>query len=515
MVHVRLVRFLLCLVTVWLGPGPARSCAAPATPSKDIARYTLRSDGGPRLQVRLDLPVAMTGPRTFVVPRAVPMGYGEQPYDRFIEALVAEDPSGAALPVRRGEGPRWEVGAAGLPLAALRYEVDLDRQEREVLAGADASRVRPGYVALLLYSVLGFIEGLEDTPTALRVEVSPGWPVVLTLAPTIPAPRGRAAARARDFYELADSQVVAGPAAELRMQRVAPAGRLHSSAMGRDPGGAGGVPLFLISYAEVPAGGFAAAAFLGLAADALARVSDYFGVQPLTHYTVVLEHLAPRSPLHGYGMSMEHLHSATLTLAAGQALGSQASEEDRWRARYNLAHHMAHAWIPKRCHGPGYAPFQWELASLIDSIWVSEGFVQYAALAALVVGLPQADAAREREALVERRFRRPLREAPAFLRRMGLLELSRVASSRYSQDFRTGKLVFARGALMAVEIDQVIQAQTAGARGLRDALRALYGACAGADGTFRSEDLAGLLARGGGVPEASLRAVIDRWLAPL
>ncbi len=60
-----------------------------------------------------------------------------------------------------------------------------------------------------------------------------------------------------------------------------------------------------------------------------------------------------------------------------------------------------------------------------------------------------------------------------FLKQLPLVDLSRVASTRYSEDFRTGRLVFSRGGLMAAAIDDRIQAESKGAKSLRDALRHL------------------------------------------
>ncbi len=79
---------------------------------------------------------------------------------------------------------------------------------------------------------------------------------------------------------------------------------------------------------------------------------------------------------------MEHLDSATFYLAKDAGLTASSSESDRARVLYNFAHHFAHAWIPKRSYGKGYYPFTWELAPVLDTIWFSEGFAQYAAIEA-------------------------------------------------------------------------------------------------------------------------------------
>lgn len=204
----------------------------------------------------------------------------------------------------------------------------------------------------------------------------------------------------------ADSQIVMGPAVSIAEIPNA------------------GIPVHLLVYSESPVD---TARVARLAATAFARVARYFGVVPLVHYTILQELLTPVSPRHNYNFSMEHLDSMTSALAADRALTAQSPAGDELRMQFNLAHHIAHAWVPKRASGAGYFPFQWELAPLIDTIWFAEGFGQYAAIVAIAAGEP--DPAVYRERLLERRFRQSIRDAPPFLRRLNLVDLLRGAKS--------------------------------------------------------------------------------------
>ena len=100
---------------------------------------------------------------------------------------------------------------------------------------------------------------------------------------------------------------------------------------------------------------------------------------------------------------------------------------------------------------------------MLDSIWFAEGFGQYAAIVAVGAGTP--DPAAYRQGMLARRFRSNVTSAPAFLKRLPLVDLSRVASTRYAEDFRTGRLVFSRGGLMAAALDERIQARDEGSAG--------------------------------------------------
>jgi predicted metalloprotease with PDZ domain len=490
---------------------------AVATPGVSYA-VEYREDRPSLISVRIDLPPLPSGPRVLVIPRAIPMGYGEQPFDRFVAEVSAYTADGTRLSVERSEGPRWLLGEADSVVARIDYEVDIGRMEQEIVAASDTSKARPGYLSVLGYSVFGYIEGIEENVVRLEIEVPGSWPVLTTLAPRLPLLKGRASAGAPSFYALADSQIVAGPKLEVKALATRP-------------------PAFLALYAE----GETDIALLGdLAEKALTRIVAYFGEAPFEHYTALQELLTPVSERHRYGFSMEHLSSATFYLAiepSARAEGERSEsrseqrrgwgpgaprndggltasspESDRTRVLYNFAHHFAHAWIPKRSYGKGYYPFTWELAPVLDTIWFSEGFAQYAAIEAIADALPEAEAKAYREDLLERRFRGSIRSAPEFLRRMPLVELSRVASTRYSEDFRTGRTLFSRGGLMAAAMDDRIRRDTRGARRLRDALRHLVSWSKTHGRAFEIDELPGIFAEATGIDTGD---ILEAWLSPM
>jgi predicted metalloprotease with PDZ domain len=466
-----LASMILCLLAT---SGMARGEKRPAV----LYRLSYAAPGGSSVHVRIELRGAHVASRTLVIPRAVPMGYGEEPYDQFVTRVAAFDGAGIPLEVARREGPRWRVG----PAVRVEYEVDVARMEREIHSATDSSRVRPGYAAFLGYSVFGFFEGEEERPIELQIEAPKGWPVFSTLAPA------GGPLRAENFYALADSQIVMGPAA-----------RFVPVPYAREKDAA--VTLVYYSEAEVNQ-----SRLERLSGEAMAAVMEYFaepGHTPFAHYTVFLEFLKPVSKDHSYGFGMEHLESFHAALAAADA--DPAAFPDG-RLRYHIAHHIAHAWIPKRCYGEGYYPFTWDVAPKIDTIWFSEGFAQYAAIAAL------AGTEEQRQEMLDRRFRNALREATPELRHLPLRDLSLVASTQYASDFRIGKLTFSRGGLMAAEMDDRIRAETHGEKSLRDALRRLVAWSAENHRAFRIEELPARFREATGV---ETRDIMERWLTPM
>lgn len=114
--------------------------------------------------------------------------------------------------------------------------------------------------------------------------------------------------------------------------------------------------------------------------------------------------------------------------------------------------------------------------------------------------------------MLARRFQANLDTAPAFLKRLDLVALSRVASTRYSEDFRTGRLVFSRGGLMAAAMDDRIRSATEGKMSLRDAFRYLLTWSARERRAFRLDELPALFREATGV---DVRSTMETWLRPL
>lgn len=453
-------------------------------------RMQYASAGADHVVIEIEVAGIAAGQQTLIIPRAIPMGYTQEPYDRFVSDVTALASSGEQLPVVREDGPRWRIGNESGTVSRVRYTVDIAAMEREIFDSSDASKRRVDYLSLLGYSVFAYLEGFEDRSINLRIEVPQGWPVTSTLAPVVPVRVTNTEADAANFYSLADSQIVAGPASSIFHLR-------------------GHKPLFLAIYAE---GEVDVAMVKRFAEESMASVIDYFGSAPFPHFTVVQELLRPISDRHNYNYSMEHLDSATFYLSADRGITANTSPAELERTRYNYAHHFAHAWIPKRVSGAGYRPFNWELAPVIDTIWFSEGFAQYLAMAAVADSLPDAEGSQYLEHMIQLRFRDNLDEAPLFSQRMTLEELSRSASTLSSFDFRTLRNVASRGGLMAAEMDAWIRQESAGTKSLRDGLRYVMRWSAHARRPLAMEDLPEMFEQAVGVDTT---AIMQRWMSPL
>lgn len=449
------------------------------------------TDSPARLKVSISAAQPLKSPAAFVIPRAIPSGYGLQLYDRFVMNFRAYSPSGKALAVVRAEdGPRWNVADAENGVSKVVYEVDLDRLESEVLSAADQSIARSGYVGLLGYSVFGYIDGYQDHPINLNVNGPEDWPVFTTLAPKYLPDKGRAEASAADFFELADSQVLMGPDLEIFRLDTKPAS-------------------FIALYSETETN---FSQHSTVFARAFEKVVNYFGDAPFDFYTAHIQILKPKSELHRYGFSMEHSKSGTFYLGLDRAYTKETPEAEFVRDELNFIHHIAHSWIPKKVYGKGYLPFTWELPPLIDTVWFNEGFARFAMIEIRADSMPADEGKAWRERYLSS-LREYVESQPAFIRDMPLQELSRIGSVMYSEDFRTGRTLFSKGALMADEIDRLIRERTNGKKRLRDSLRAMVNWGVENKRPFALEELPGLIAKPVGVKESDVREVMERWLA--
>ncbi len=488
---------LICLFA-FLAP---HSRPQASSPRNDHLGYRVKYDlATPNLvHIVIQLPPNTTGPQTLIIPRSVPGGYAQRPYDPFVLHVVARSTGDVALEVRRDEpGPRWILGKADDQLDRVEYDVDVGRMEREIFSAADTSKIRDFYVGLLGYSIFGFLQSFENVPIELETTAPNSWPVFTTLAPQVPAATTTFTAPAANYYALADSQITMGP--RLHVEKV-------EKTIVTDADGA--IPLFVSMYAE---GGANIAQESTQAFDALRKMVAYFGKAPFAHYSAVLEYLKPLPPPHEYNFSMEHLDSGTFFMDVDHALTTKSSAAEKESHRFNYAHHIAHSWIPKRAYGSGYLPFTWEMEPVIDTIWFNEGFGRYAAIAALAEALPSEDEARRYRTDRLDRLREIVATSPEFLRRMSLDELSREGSFLYSDDFRLGMNLFARGALMAAEMDDAIREQTHNQKSLRDALRHLLDWSVQNHRAFRTEELPQIFRE---ATDVDTTAILNRAMQPL
>jgi len=440
-------------------------------------RYQLEYySGNDFLSVTIHIPEdAGEHTKSLIIPRSAPGTYAFTDYAEFVEQVNATSANGDVLHGERGQGSYFSFATEGRSLTAISYRVNLKRMESVLTAGFETSKLRDNYLGLLGYSVFGFADGLADRPVKLEVDTSPDWPVFSTLSPRLEPPAAKAEFEAASFAELVDAQYLLGKDVQIAEVDGAP------------------IPLFVAVYSEVETDLNEIGRRALMSLDGLA---DYFGYVPMPHYTMVLEYIVPPTPQHKYGFWMEHLNSMTGSSDAANAV--QGFEE---KPRIGgIVHHMAHSWVPLRSYGEGYRPFEWQVAPLIDTIWLNEGFAWYVSYYNVL----------DFKGILDF-FRETVASAPDYIRDLSLRDLSRLGSTQYGEDFRIGMNLFSRGALMAHDLDMEIQDKTDGARSFRDVMLALLRWTEEHQRAFDYDEIEPIMSESTGI---DLSATWIRWQEP-
>jgi len=347
--------------------------------------------------------------------------------------------------------------------------------EFDLLGGFASSKMRENYLGILGYSVFGFIESFENQPIVLNIKTNKDWPIFSTLRPSVERKKGNDIYEIENFALLADAQFLLGSSVQIFQV-------IDSK-----------IPLFVAAYAETQIS-IEEIGRRGLLS--LNGLADYFGYIPMPHYTMCYEFLNPTSELHSYGFSMEHLNSMTASLDISSAI-----KEYNEKARIGgMVHHMGHSWLPLRSYGTEYRPFEWQTAPIIETIWLNEGFIWYVSYYNVldyksILGF----------------FKKTINEAPDYIQEKSLKNLSILGSTQYSMDFRIGKNLFSRGALLAHDIDILIQKETESKKSFKDAIIGLLKWTENNNRAFEYNEIESIMSESTGV---DLSDVWDKWQKP-
>jgi predicted metalloprotease with PDZ domain len=434
-----------------------------------------------KLQISIEPDKPLTAPVIFIVPRSAPGDYGETKYDLFIKNILAESPAGTTRPLVKDEdgAPRWSLSDSGFVIKRLTYEVDIKKMEAQLHAASEKSLLRPGYAGLLNYSVFGWIDGYDRQSVQCTIRTFSSWPVFSTIVPSESPSKGNLEFETSDYYTLADAQTFIGPRVRVKEYKAL-------------------VPLFIADFSETREADLDNYGWMET--HSMEILKDYFGELPFPHYTALFRRAIPLPDDDPGNFAMEHLQSSTFFGDTSGIATGKMTEAQLWRRIPTYLHHMSHAFIPLRCYGDTYRPYALEIPPVINNIWFNEGFMWYIVVDTL-----------KTKSMLDF-FRDAVYNAPPAIRQMTLQQLSEVASTQYAEDFRLGKAVFSRGALMAEEINDYVKSQTAGKASMRTIYRYLYEWSRRNRRAFTLQEFPDLLKSATGV---DVSAIYDKWQAPI
>lgn len=433
------------------------------------------------LKVSIQTSAPLTAPLSFVMPRSIPGHYSSSAvYDKFIINLYAISDRGEKIAMRKdlNDAPRWYYNDTGKLVNRVEYEVNLNKMERTLTPG-DASIIRTGFVGILNYSAFGWIDGTEKVPVQCTIETFEQWPIFTTLEPSASMKNGSLKFETKNYYELADGQTFIGTGFRVREFK-------------------GIVPLFVASYCETEDEWLDDYGWQGV--ESMRILNDYFGELPFQHYSIMLRKAIPVEPGSAPALAMEHLQSSTFFGDTSGQRKSKMNPDALTRSMPTYLHHMSHAFIPLRCYGDTYRPYVMEIPPIMNNIWFNEGFMWFLAYDVLKLEI------------MKTIFYNSVYNTSGVIKKMSLNQLSQTASTLYGLDFRIGRSVFSRGALMAIEMDNYLKEQSEGKKSIKDVLRWLYNWSKENKRAYTMEELPTLINKACGI---DLREIYKKWQLPV
>lgn len=444
--------------------------------AQNTISYTLNHNSNSnKITVELAFDNISTNGIKLIIPRSAPGTYELANYIAFINNVKGYTSSGNVLKGVVGDGSFFTFNEKDQVLKRISYEVDINKMEMTLLGSFASSKARKNYLGILGYSIFGFIEGFENESIVLKVQTHKDWPIFSTLKPSVQRSKGTELYKVDNFALLADSQLLLGNAVQVY--------QVSDSK----------IPLFVAVYSETTIN-IEEIGRRGLVS--LNKLAEYFGYIPMPHYILCYEFLNPVSDMHNYGFSMEHLNSMTASLDVSKAI-----LKPKEKAIGGIVHHMGHSWLPLRSYGTGYKPFEWQTAPIIETIWLNEGFIWYVSYYYIL----------ENKAILQF-FKRTISQAPKYIQDKSLKELSVLGSTQYSLDFRIGKNLFSRGALLAHDLDLLIQKETNGQKSFKDAILGLLKWTEANKRAFKYDEIEAIMSEHTGVDLSSLW---HKWQKPL
>lgn len=444
---------------------------------KESLKYILHHISGiNKIKISIEFDSISAEEVKLVIPRSAPGTYELTNYISFVESVEGHTNDGQIVEGTIGMGSFFIFRKENIFINKIIYEVDIQKMENQLLGAFASSKIRDNYLGILGYSVFGFIEGLEKNTIDLKINTERNWPIFSTLRPSLNRKFETDTYSVENFALLADAQYLLGSKVEIS--------KLNDTK----------IPVYIATYTETPINRKEISRRVQLAFEGLI---DYFNYIPMPYYTVVYEFLEPMSDRHDYGFSMEHLNSMTSSFDTTKAILNYDVN-----ARIGgIVHHIGHSWIPLRSYGEGYRPFEWQTAPLIETIWLNEGFIWYISFYDVL----------EVESILDY-FREILDSAPEYIKEKSLRDLSLLGSTQYSADFRIGKNLFSRGALLAYEIDMRIQEKTNGSRSFKDALLGLLDWTKVNNRSFQYNEIELIISESVGV---DISDIWEKWQKPM
>ena len=365
------------------------------------------------------------------LPATVPGTYTRLDCGRFVKTFEAFDNNGNQLQVNHIGTNQWEIENAD-KLAKILYDVedsfDSEIKEHRILPMLGTG-INDDFILLNTYGVLGYFEGLQSIPVKLKLDYKSDWTIGTSL--TIDE---QGYYTAETYDHLADSPILMGELSTATTY-------VNDIKVG----------VYVYSSDTLTN----AAGIMKMADEVLQSSSGFIGYSPVSRYNFLMC-LLDEQTFNSMGFigagALEHSYSS---LFVRPAFGQYVSE-----IKDEIAHEFLHILTPLNLHSQILEPFNFEVPTASQHIWLYEGVTEWASdIMQLRSGLITIDEYLDKfseKLSISDRFRQDL-------------SLTRMSTEVYSEVITMEFINFYnKGAVTAALLDLRLLELSNGTRGLRE-----------------------------------------------
>ena len=283
------------------------------------------------------------------LPATVPGTYSNLNFGRFVTSFKAYDKDGKELQSEKISTNQWRINDIET-LAKMDYDVedtfDSDIADGKVIPMA-GSGINNDFIVLNTFAMLGYFENLQTEPVKLKLDYNPDWTVGTSLNFD---EDGYYTAETYDY--LADSPIFMG---ELTTASTT----VNDIKVG--------------VYVYSPDTTINADKIMDSADDILQSASEFIGYSPVAHYNFLMCFLdMPTFMQMGFAGAgaLEHSYSSLFVFPAMGRLTQEIKDD--------MAHEFLHILTPLNLHSNIIQPFNFEVPTASQHIWLYEGVTEWA-----------------------------------------------------------------------------------------------------------------------------------------
>lgn len=365
------------------------------------------------------------------LPATVPGTYSILDFGRFVKSFSAYDENGNELAVDHISTNRWQISDVD-KLSKIKYDIedtfDADITDHSVIPMAGTG-INKDCIVLNTFAVIGFFEELQSLPVKMKLNYNPDWVLGTSL---LRDDDGYFVAQDYDYF--VDSPILMG---ELTV----------ATTMVNDIE----VGVFVYSPDDTKN----ADEIMELADTLLQAMGEYIRYSPVTHYNYLMCFLDEKTfqevGFQGAG-ALEHSYSSLFVYPGFGQFGTGVQDD--------MAHEFLHILTPLNLHSNVIEPFNFEIPTASEHLWLYEGVTEWASdISQMRGGLITTD-----EYL--KKLSRKITHSQAFRQDLSLTELSiDVYSDVITMEFLN---FYEKGAVSAAMLDIRLLELSSGTRGLRD-----------------------------------------------